>query len=279
MQEWSTALVQYWRESIEPFLNSNFITSLIGAGAGAWAGAYAAQRIAARAKSRDDLVREIRSTNAAFNLAVMILNLSIGLKRQHVKRLKEDYDAKHLELLEVMHRRESGESNASFEFSGDFQTLAPISTPIDELQTLLFDNISPNTRTVVFGAILLQSINSLNNALVERIRLVEEFRRIAAPTQGQVLRFYFGLPDNAGNVDNRYGSAIVAISQYTDDCIFFSKSIADGLTKHGKALQTDLTKSFKGKAPLVGFIKIEGEDAKLIPDSKNYSSWDKLGTD
>jgi hypothetical protein len=29
-----------------PFLNSNFVTSLVGAGAGAWASAYAAQRAA-----------------------------------------------------------------------------------------------------------------------------------------------------------------------------------------------------------------------------------------
>lgn len=112
-------------EWLAPLLNSNFVTSLVGAGAGAWAGAYAAQRIAARANDRGELLIEIRHMIAAFNLAVTIFNVCLGLKRQHIKPLKETYDQKRRELLEKAHKCGPGESGAvsSFEFVADFQTL------------------------------------------------------------------------------------------------------------------------------------------------------------
>ena len=49
--------------------NSAFFASLVAALAGAFAGAFAAQRIAERGKHREELLREIRNTNAAIAVA------------------------------------------------------------------------------------------------------------------------------------------------------------------------------------------------------------------
>ena len=42
-------------DGAKAFLNSNFVTALLGAGAGAWAGAWAAQKIAERTKEAEGL--------------------------------------------------------------------------------------------------------------------------------------------------------------------------------------------------------------------------------
>lgn len=78
-------------------------------------------------------------------------------------------------------------------------------------------------------------------------------------------------------VDNRYGSAITAISRYTDDCIFFSKSVADDLSMHGKNLKSRFDRAFSCHAPSIGSLKVEkAEYAQLLPDLKEFPSWDGL---
>jgi hypothetical protein len=91
-----------------PFLNSNFATSLVGAGAGAWAGAYAAQRIAARVKLREELTKESSSATAAFNLATMICNACLGLKGQHIDRIYKSYEQKKNEFLRFYEQHRAG---------------------------------------------------------------------------------------------------------------------------------------------------------------------------
>ena len=265
--------------SLAPYLNSNFITSLAGAGAGAWAGAYAAQRIAARTLERSELLSEIRSMATSFNLAVLICNITLGLKGQHIERLKVAYDRNKGELQEIIRRRDAGELPADFqwEFAADFQTLAPILTPVDKLQNLVFEKLTSKRRIIIFASMLSQTVHSLNGALAERTRLIEEFRQSGPHSQAQLFQFYFALPDQRGTVDDRYGSIITAIHRYTDDCIYFSKSIADELSVSGKTLDRLFKKKFQSEAPSVGVMKIEKEEyLKLFPDAKEYSSWDGL---
>lgn len=257
-----------------PFLNSNFITSLVGAGAGAWAGAYAAQKIAARSNQRNELLNEIRATIAGFNLAVMIFNVCFGLKKQHVKKLKEAYDEKKNEYLEVSRKRAAGATDLMYELKADFDALTPISVPVDKLQNIIIERVT-NRRAVIFSSMLSQLVQSLNEALVVRNQLSEEFRASLPHSQIQLLQFYFGIPDHHGMIDNRYGGSIEAIYRYTDDCIFFSKSVADELSMHGKSLRGRFKKRFRGDVPTVGTLKIENkEHAILLPDPKEYSSWD-----
>lgn len=71
---------------------------------------------------------------------------------------------------------------------------------------------------------LLQVVHSLNTSILERNRLIQEFR--ANRREGdtaQLLSFYFGERDAGGNIDNRLSEYIDAIHQHTDDVIAFGK--------------------------------------------------------
>ena len=79
------------------FLNAPFVAGIFGAipGAlfGAWAGARAARKIAERSKLKSELSEELKNTNKAIVIAFSICNKVIGLKGQHVRPLKEEFDA------------------------------------------------------------------------------------------------------------------------------------------------------------------------------------------
>lgn len=276
MPAWVFSTLEWAQEHLPLFLNSNFVTSLIGAGAGAWAGAYAAQRIASRAKSRDEMLNEISHTTAAFNLAVMIFNLCVSLKGQHIKRLKETYDEKKAELLECIGMRDAGTipTETVFEFAADFQTLMPLTTPVEKLENIIIERISNRRRSVIFSSILSQIMHSLNGAIVERNMLIEEFRKGGPHSQSELFKFYFALPDHGGNTDDRYGSIVNAIFRYTDDCIFFSQGIADDLGAHGKKIEKSFESKFGLKAASVGRLIVKEEQRELLPNANEYSSWD-----
>ena len=63
---WSSITYLATWEAAKGLANSAFFASLVAALAGAFASAFAAQRIAERGKYREELLREIRNTNAAF---------------------------------------------------------------------------------------------------------------------------------------------------------------------------------------------------------------------
>ncbi len=262
-----------------PFFNSNFITSLVGAGAGACAGAYAAQRIAARANLKNEYVKEIRAATAGFNLSTVICNGCLALKSQHVKALRENYDEKKTEFMKFFELHKAGmlPPDSTFELRADFQTVPPRIAPVAELKNILFDKLPGRRRAMIFSSLLAQSIESLNSSLAERSRLVEEFRNSGPHSQAELFHFYFGLADANGVVDNRYGGIVAAIYHYLDDCIFFSKGIADDLSDYGKTLHASFNKKFKEKLGPVGELKIEKEEyRKLLPDEGEYASWDDL---
>jgi hypothetical protein len=97
-----------WQFS-KDFLNSNFFTAIAGACAGAFAGAYGAQRIVARGKEKEELLAEIRNTNAATVVALGICNTFLAIKKQHVKRLKETFERQKADYLARAHQYRIGE--------------------------------------------------------------------------------------------------------------------------------------------------------------------------
>jgi hypothetical protein len=214
--------------TLSPFLNSNFITSLAGAGAGAWAGAYAAQKIAARTVERKELLDEIRNTATCFNLALLICNAFLGLKAQHFQRMKATYDRQKNEVEGIIRRQDAGELPVGFQwdFSADFTTLSPTVTPIEKLQNLVFEKLANSRRATILVSMLTQTIHALNNALLERTRLAEDFRTSGPHTQAQLFHFYFALPDQRGTIDDRFGTNFTAIYRYGDDCIYLLQQVA-----------------------------------------------------
>jgi hypothetical protein len=117
-------LAAVW-QSAKDFLNSNVFTAIAGSCAGAFFGAQAAQRIVARGKERDELLTEIRNTNAATVVSFAICNTFLALKQQYIKPLKVNFDAQNVAFRQYAAQQNLGQipSCTSFHFTADFQML------------------------------------------------------------------------------------------------------------------------------------------------------------
>ncbi len=261
-------------ENVKAFGNSNFFVALVASAAGAFAGAYTAQRIAERSKVRDELVKEIRHTNAAIMLSFNICNSMLALKKQHVKRLKETFDSSKNEALAYL-RDKNRPANMAFAFKADLGSLpTPSRQPTDALQRQVFDNLSAGGRPLSLVTALIDVVGLLSGVIEKRNQLIERFRATSAETNPDFPSLYFGLPYGGGNVNLEYATSVDAIYSYTDDAIFFSHLLCQDLNEHGNLVLATLKKRFRGATPKVNkgdFAK--SFEAGLMPPAEAYADW------
>jgi len=275
---WSSlASIVSWG-TIKSFSNSAFVTSLLGALAGAFAGATAAQRIAERSKHREELLREMRNTNAAIALAFGVCNTFLAFKKQHVKSLKESYDAQKAALLEFDLMRNEGEiqRDVAFEFQADLQTLQPQALPMDTLRMVAFERLSIVGRPLNLVVTLTQTVQSLEESLAKRNTLIEGYKTEFAKDPQRIVPLYFGLPYGEGHINLDYPGTIDAIYSQTDDGIFFGNLLCKDLHDHGARLSDEFKKKFKDNPPRISEVNFAtASTAGLMPDEKNYADWVK----
>jgi hypothetical protein len=272
-------LISQWNSIAElitnsKFLNAAFIAALLGAipGAcfGAWAGAYAAWRIAERSKSKQDLLDELKNTSKGILIAFNICNRMIGLKRQHVPQMRNRFSESRANLIDAIAQNKQG----VFHFVADLETLTPISLPAKALEQLIFEKISVGGRPFALASMLASSEEDLKHVVAMRNAIVE---RLKANRQSMGFGFerqYFGLPGSDGHLDKTYPDLIESISMITDDCIFFSKTLGDDLTRYGQHVRKKFKSRFREeppKLPEADFNK--AEVLGLLPDENNYKDW------
>jgi hypothetical protein len=263
-------------EATKNFINSTFITSLIGALAGAYFGATAAQRIAERSKYREELLREMRNTNAAIALAFEVSDALLALKKQHVKSLKEIYDAKKADLIEFMRKRDAGEISQDlvFDFKADLETLQPQVLPMDTLRAVVFERLSIVGRALNLVVTLNQTVESLAESLAKRNSLIESYKVEVAKDKQRLVPLYFGLPFEEGLVNREYPDMISAIYSQTDAGIFFGSLLCKDLHEHGQQLSNAFKKKFKNDPHRIHEVDFGPAVADgLMPDEKNYADW------
>ncbi len=144
-------------QNVISFLNSNFFLTITGTFVAAFSGAYGAQYIIEKIKKKEDLIKEIRNTNAAITTAFSICNTSLSLKKQHVKSLKENYDKQKHDFLEFDRKLSRGEIERGrfFEFQVDFQSISTLSLPIDILKKQLFEKVSTTGKILTITTTLI----------------------------------------------------------------------------------------------------------------------------
>jgi hypothetical protein len=255
------------------FLNAPFVAGIFGAipGAlfGAWAGARAARKIAERTKLKVELSEELKNTNKAIVIAFSICNKLIGLKGQHVHRLKEEFDAAKLALEEAVRR------GGRFEFIADLRTLTPDSFPVRALENLVFEKVSVGGRPLAMVSTLVSSVEGLQLVLTSRNDLVEKFKQSQRTSGKGVEKLYFGLPDESGHVDETYPDLVAALSSITDDCIYFSKTLGEDLGRHGKRMRERFITKFGEVPPRVSEANFEKSEKRgLLPPVENYTDWE-----
>jgi hypothetical protein len=272
MVEWLNHLA-FWQDSFATtatFAESNFITALVGSLAGAFGGAWAAQRLAERTKLREELLKEIRNTNAASTMLYGIANAHLGLKSQHVKSLQDKYLEESTKLDLFLKARKAGTvpPQQVFQFNADLQTLKPLFSPTEQIQRLMFDQISITGAALFVLPVLLATIQSLNETILDRNRLVENWKESRPKDFVQV---YFGLEQD-GMVDQRYKMLVDAIYRQTDDVIAFSTMIADALYEHARAQREKLRKRFRIDGPVVTNIDFSRFN-EFIPPAEEYKNF------
>lgn len=255
---------------VKNFLNSSFTTALAGAFSGAWGAHY----IAERSRHREQLLIEIRNINKAHSLAFNICNHLISMKKQHIKGMSEKFIAdnnavqKHLALIGngVLPK------TSTFHFVADFQSLSLPILPTEVLQNVVMGDISSNSKIRLLTVNLVQTINSFESSLSVRNNLINLFKNDPHYKEN-LYRYYFGFPIN-GNLDRNYPDVIEAMSNQTDDGIFFSNLLCKELNNLGTQTAKKFNSKFRAGAPNVeeaDFSKAEKSD--LMPDQSNYKDW------
>jgi hypothetical protein len=254
--------------------NSNFITSLVGSLAGAFGGAWAAQRIAERSKVREDLLREVRAASAGASLLYGIANAHLGLKRQFVKALWDNYVERKKEFLLYQQARRVGTvpPQQIFNFEADLKFLNAVHSPIEALQKLLFEDISLNAAQLQIAALLFASINYLTNAISDRNELAQTWNA-NKPSNFEAL--YLGLPQASGVIDDRYEMTLKAIHDQNNDVVAFSIILAESLYNQAITVRKRLRKQFRVQGPLVNRLDFS-RYGDLVPPPEDYEHFRQM---
>ncbi|NWC47859.1 hypothetical protein HX788_10465 [Pseudomonas edaphica] len=249
-------------------------TTIVGALAGAGIGAWAAGYISERNKFREQLTKEIRDTNAAIVLALGVMNLGAGLKRQHVKALVEDYVEQRAKCHEEVAKMKAGGTQSEVP-KINFLELQEIAPPVIHLQEIVLSRISTAGRALAAVTALTDAVINLNCSLKRRNELIKQFKKDDFPVGARKEHFCFGLPYGDGVTNEEYGDSIKGISSYTNDVIFFSSELCADLHEHAELIVEQFrSRRLGGKTPNVNRIDLtEARKAGLIPSAEGYESW------
>lgn len=259
-------------ESAYKLINSQFMSSVIGALAGAFAGAYVAHNVASNAKKREILETQMRSTNVAISSAFLTCNSLLALKKQHVKSLYENHIFQKEKFEAAL---KNPPANGQIHFEMDLKTLRMPFVPFDDVSRRVQEQIDVRGRPLALASTIHNSLASLRDSLEYRNTLIELFKKDFKGAPEEIkLKIYLGvrLPD--GNIHQEYADILQAISQYTDDVIFFSSLLCSDLVAHGDNIRTYYIKRFGKHLEKTASPDFKTEKAEnLMPDAKGYEDW------
>ncbi|SOV26222.1 hypothetical protein RW109_RW109_00295 (plasmid) [Pseudomonas aeruginosa] len=251
-------------------LFSTIIGALAGAGIGAWAAGY----ISEKQKTREQLTKEIRDTNAAIVLALGVMNCGIALKRQYVKSLKEDYDEQRKKSREIIARMASGEPQTEIP-TINLLELHEIAPPVAHLQEIVLSRLSTAGKSLASVTALTDAVINLNTALKRRNELITRFKNKDFPPGARKEHLCFGLRYGDGETNEEYGDSVNAISLYTDDIIFFGSELCADLGEHVELLVERFNRRrLGGQTPEVNRVDLSrARQAGWIPAAEAYEAW------
>jgi hypothetical protein len=267
-------MLDYSWQDVTLFLNSNFTTSLTGALAGALGGALAAQSIADRAKRRETLLEEVKSTNVALMLTFTICNAGLALKKQFTKPIHDAYVEKRASLQEFQRQRALGQvaPNAMFEFQADLRTVPMPVVPIDALKHQVYEKISASGRPLALVVALTGSVAALAEVIAKRNVLIERFQR-----QGQQVEpfpaLYFGLPYGGGHLNTEFADTVEGLYRLADDVIFFGELLGKDLIAHGTKVIARHKPADRKRLSLHRVDFTDASKSGLMPEEANYADW------
>jgi hypothetical protein len=243
-----------------------FITAAFGAFAGAFA--------ASRAHNKRTVVAELNAVNAAHELSVAIANLFLGLKRQHVVPLKEEFERIKAAYGNYQTMRQNGlPVTKSFQFTADLRSLSVLATPHAALEKMIFEKTLVRGRALAALVTLVGAIDGLSIAIKARNEMVED-RRTAKWNDRERLEFFLGLRTDTGVQDERFPTNIAGIVAQTDDCIFFARILATDLARYSNKLMRTEGRFYRLRVPAIAETDWSyPERMGLLPKDAAYENW------
>lgn len=251
-----------------------FCMTVVATLAGAFAGAWAAQRNSEKSKRIDYLKKEVQVSNRGIMLALSAINVALAIKKQYVRDLKEQYDS---ELARLdLHRNQRPLPQEPFHAILMLHQLQPMNIPIEALQNVVMEQSSDKALRAVTS--LSESVELLNNAIIRRNDLIEDFKSRRVPEGYTVDAMYFGLPVS-GSTNKEYSSTVSGIYLYNNDVIFFSLKLCEYLREH--ALKVALKyKEISGATISVSQFDMSAAiDQGLFPNDPTHREWENSFTD
>jgi len=247
-------LQEWWHQTPGPV--KSFISAGIGAIFGAW--------LTSRAQSKRAIVRELHALRAAQALCFSIGNRVLSLKKQHILKLKNDYD----QATAAYEAAIVDETTTAIDIRFDLQVLSKIDFPIENLEKIIFDKCLLNTQGLATLATLADATHELNSAIEFRTELISKGQ---PPDLEQKIAAYLGLYLN-GSVDERFRNNIDALYSYTNDCIFFSISLDKAICERENAIRR---RNWQFWLPGTKLAPIDWKftEHQLIPESADYAGW------
>lgn len=259
-----------WFGSAWSFVSTETFTV---AGIAAFAGAVGAQVIISLAQTRQAVVAELNSVRAALMLSFSICNVFMGLKRQHLRPLRNRFTQARQEHEQVVQALAAGHQVPALEIQADLQTISPVMVPASLLERYVFEKMTIQGRGLATAVQLVSAIDGLARAIAYRNDLVADFHATAPMTPLMLAERYLGLRTADGVIDDRLPGNVEALFQQADDCIFFAKLLADDLLEHGNKLRRHYSwRIARLPRPRVADWTI-AERAGLIPPSAQYADW------
>lgn len=262
--------------TIHDFVLGDSFVPFASAVVGAVVGSLVTQIATGRFQTKQSVVAELNAVRAALTLCFAICNRFIALKRQFVRPMQTKFDAARREYdrIQELAKTHRGPERLVYKLSADLQTTPPITLPHAALETQLFEKTSVGGRAIVAAVDLFGAFEGLQKAIDYRNELIAEFHSKSPIDHEKMVELYFGVPTRDGVTDERFSATVKGITLQTDDCIFFSRILADDLVAYGKRLRRRYAWRFRLRVP-----KFEGanwriaEQQGLIPPSSDYKNW------
>lgn len=252
-------------------LTFQFTSLIVGTLLAAFMGTWGAQAIAERNKRKEDLLKEIRNTNAAIMTSHSIWNVMYVLRKDHVQFLRDIFYCDRDKVNSHIQNRNLGKTNKIYEFLGDYRDLSLAKMPTDILQNKIFDSLSITGRPLALATTLSQVIHCLKRAFKKRNKLIASQKGTSSPEERAKL--YFGLIIDGKSLDRTYPDIIEAIYNYIDNAQFFTQLLCEDLILHGEVLTKKFKEDFGDTPPTISRPEFNDADPALMPDKKLYSDW------
>jgi hypothetical protein len=243
-----------------PEIARSLLSAAIGVVFGAW--------VASRAQTKRTIVAELHALRTAHALCFSIANKSLALKKQHLRPLKNAFDA-----AAAGHEAYVANPAGVFALQIDLRTISQIDFPASALEKTLLDKCFLGSEGIATLVAVNDAVHDLKLSLALRNELTDDFRKHPPINHEQRLARYFGLAVDHQR-DERIRDNVGALYAQVDDCIFFARRLSD----HILSSENKLRRKNRWKYRLPGkrlkpAIWARAEQDGLLPLDSDYVNW------